>query len=292
MDIQTTTAPVVSGYRNRFVKKFMTAEVTKNRVEALYRTYNRRRYVNPDPLEFLYGYDDIRDREIVALIASSLAYGKVAQILKSVSTVLGIMGESPYKFITHTTYGSLEQNFHGFVHRFARGNHLAALLWGARKTIIKYGSLNNCLVSAIAPENKDLIPAISFFAEQLCSARQSPGHLVARPQKGSACKRMNLFLRWMVRKDRVDPGGWQGIPRSRLIIPLDTHMHNIGLLMGFTRRKQADMRTALEITAGFKKISPRDPVKYDFTLTRFGIRDDMDISQIGIAALKTEEDNN
>jgi len=88
---------------------------------------------------------------------------------------------------------------------------------------------------------------------------------------------MNLFLRWMVRKDRVDPGGWKGIPVSRLIIPLDTHMHKMGLLFGFTKRRQASMITAVEITEEFRKIAPHDPVKYDFSLTRLGIRKDMDI---------------
>ncbi|MCP4693017.1 MAG: DUF2400 domain-containing protein, partial [Desulfobacterales bacterium] len=103
-----------------------------------------------------------------------------------------------------------------------------------------------------------------------------PGHLVALPEKGSACKRMNLFLRWMVREDAVDPGGWEGVPASSLIIPLDTHMHRIGLGLNFTKRKQANMRTALEITEAFKALYPDDPVKFDFALTRLGIRDDLD----------------
>ena len=91
---------------------------------------------------------------------------------------------------------------------------------------------------------------------------------------------MNLFLRWMVRKDDVDPGGWQGITLSKLIVPLDTHMHKIGLKLGFTKSRQANMRTALEITSGFRQFAPDDPVKYDFVLTRFGIRSDMDIDNL------------
>jgi uncharacterized protein (TIGR02757 family) len=89
---------------------------------------------------------------------------------------------------------------------------------------------------------------------------------------------MNLFLRWMVRRDRVDPGGWDGIPCSNLIIPLDTHMHRISLALNLTKRKQANMNTALAITSCFKKIVPEDPVKYDFALTRLGIRGDLDIN--------------
>ena len=98
--------------------------------------------------------------------------------------------------------------------------------------------------------------------------------LLPFPEKGSACKRLNLFLRWMVRKDRVDPGGWDGVPASKLIVPLDTHMYGITRGLGFTERKSADLRTAIEATAAFRKIAPRDPVRYDFALTRPGIRRD------------------
>jgi len=100
------------------------------------------------------------------------------------------------------------------------------------------------------------------------------------PEKGSACKRMNLFLRWMVRKDRVDPGGWADVPVSKLIVPLDTHMHKISLQLGFTSKKQANLQAALEITNGFKKLVPEDPVKYDFSLTRFGIREGMNMDSL------------
>ena len=96
------------------------------------------------------------------------------------------------------------------------------------------------------------------------------------PERGSACKRINLFLRWMVRKDRVDPGGWDKVPRSMLIIPLDTHMYHICTGLNMTCRKSADMTTAVEITEAFRKIAPEDPVRYDFSLTRLGIRKDAD----------------
>ena len=88
---------------------------------------------------------------------------------------------------------------------------------------------------------------------------------------GSAFKRLNLFLRWMIRDDRVDPGGWKGITASKLIIPLDTHMHRISLHLGLTERKQADMKTAVEVTESFKNIEKKDPIRYDFSLTRIGI---------------------
>ena len=97
------------------------------------------------------------------------------------------------------------------------------------------------------------------------------------PSRGSACKRLNLYMRWMVRRDDIDLGGWDRVPASKLVVPLDTHMHRIALAFGATRRKQANLRTALELTAAFRAIAPDDPVRYDFALTRFGIRSDMDV---------------
>ncbi len=252
----------------------------KTKLDSTYKKYNRRSFVHPDPLEFLYAYEDIRDREIAGLIASSLAYGRVAQILKSVSSVLDIMGESPYLFLHNSGKKSLAQNFNQFRHRFADGKNLAALLYGTQNVINKFGSLNKCFAEGLLTDHENIFSAMSFFAAELSSFDNIPGHLIAKPEKGSACKRLNLFLRWMVRKDTVDPGGWKGIDKSKLIVPIDTHMHKIGILFGFTSRKQANMKTAIEITEGFKKFSPKDPVKYDFALTRFGIRDDMDIASL------------
>jgi len=254
----------------------------KNKIDlkVIYNKYNKRRYVHPDPLEFLYSYKDIRDREIVGLIASSIAYGRVAQILKSVSWALDAIGNSPYSFLQNETYKTLSDKFSGFKHRFATGEHLAALLFGAKKAIRRFGSLNDCFALGMTEDDENIIPAMTFLVDQLTSKNYSFGHFLANPEKGSACKRMNLFLRWMIRKDSVDPGGWKGIDKSKLIIPLDTHMHKIGLYFGFTSRKQANMKTATEITEGFKMFSPKDPVKYDFALTRFGIRDDMDIETL------------
>jgi uncharacterized protein (TIGR02757 family) len=256
----------------------MHPENLNKKLNHLYGRYNKRRYVHPDPLEFLYAYPDVKDREIAGLIASSLAYGRVAQILKSVSIVLEIMGRSPYLFLRDSTKRSLCKTFKGFKHRFADGHQLSALLLGTKNVIDCFGSLNKCFVSGMSKDDDTVIPGMTFFAGRIASGKNNPGHLIAMPEKRSACKRMNLFLRWMVRQDKVDPGGWSDIPLSKLIVPLDTHMHKIGLYLKFTSRKQANMSTALEITSGFRDLVPEDPVKYDFALTRFGIRDDMDIN--------------
>lgn len=252
---------------------------TKAKLEALYRRLNKKEYIHPDPLEFLYGYPETRDREVSGLIASSMAYGRVAQILKSVAFVLEEMGPSPYVYLHKSTYRSLARTFTGFRYRFANGKHLAALLFHISRTLKTHGSLNQCFLYGMKKNNNDFFSGLTYFSKALSAGRHSPGHLIPDPTKKSACKRMNLFLRWMVRTDDVDPGGWQGVKASDLIIPLDTHMHKVGLGLGFTERKAANMKTAIEITEGFRRISVEDPVKYDFSLTRLGIRNDMQMEK-------------
>ncbi len=257
----------------------------KKKLDRLYDRYNRRAYVHPDPIEFLYGYSDIRDREIAGLIASALAYGKVAQILKSVSGVLEKMGPSPSGYLLSTPSAQIISDFHPFVHRFAKGPQLSAFLMGIKQVVLDYGSLHGCFLDCcndgFRRTGEAILPALVLFSEKMIhggqgvSGASSPGHLVPRPEKGSACKRLHLFLRWMVRKDAVDPGGWDDVPRSALIVPLDTHMFRIGKALGLTDRNQADGLAAQDISEGFKQWSPDDPVKYDFVLTRFGIRDDL-----------------
>lgn len=248
-------------------------------LEELYCRYNTRAYVEPDPIQFLYRYDDLRDREIVGLISSSLAYGRVSQIIKAVKAVIDTMYLSPYRFIRDESDSSLSDRFSRFRYRFTSGRELAALLHGIKRAIEKWGSLRRCFSVGMDDHDDTVEAALCRFSESLgedgCSdARNS---LLPRPERGSACKRLNLFLRWMVRRDDVDPGGWDEVPTSKLIIPLDTHMHRICLACEITNRKQADMPTALEITRFFRGLYPDDPVRYDFPLSRLGIRDDTDV---------------
>ncbi|MFH1130028.1 MAG: TIGR02757 family protein [Pseudomonadota bacterium] len=251
-------------------------------LEKLYAKYNQRKYVHPDPLEFLYNYEKLRDREIVALVASSLAYGRVVQILRSVSFVLDKM-KSPTQFLAKHSAKDLRKIFFGFKHRFTTGDQLAAMLFAAKRMIGHHGSLGGCFVSKMKGKDETVVFALNEFCKELVElSGANCGNLIPDVSKGSACKRMNLFLRWMVRKDNVDPGGWDEMPRSKLIVPLDTHMYKIGRALGFTVRKNADMRTAIEVTKGFAEFSPDDPVRYDFSLTRLGIRENQDLSQAHI----------
>jgi uncharacterized protein (TIGR02757 family) len=249
----------------------------KQKLEELYFRYNKREFVHPDPLEFLYDYDDIRDREIVGIIASSLAYGRVAQILKSVSAILAIISPSPYNYLMHTAEKGLREGFNGFKHRFTTGDDVSGMLVALKRMIKTEGSLLNAFIAGYSKSDENILPSLSIFVKRL--THESGGiknSLIPIPDRGSACKRLNLFLRWMVRRDAVDPGGWDMIPPSKLIIPLDTHMYNLGSGMKMTMRKQANMVTAIQITDAFKRIAPHDPVKYDFALTRLGIRRDGD----------------
>lgn len=243
--------------------------------EKLYACYNHRRFVIPDPLQFLYDYDDLQDREIVALIAATLAYGRVAQILKSVAAVLDRLGPSPAAFLRHSSPQRIRKAVSGLKHRFTSEKEIGSLLVAVKHVIAVEGSLYRCFRSGIQPEDGTILPALDLFVQRLAgSAGGLDSFTLPLPRSGSACKRLNLFLRWMIRQDAVDPGGWEHIAPSLLVIPLDTHMFRIGHALGFTSRRQADLRAAVEITGGFSRIIPGDPVRYDFSLTRFGIRRD------------------
>jgi uncharacterized protein (TIGR02757 family) len=253
-----------------------------NRLNRLYDRYNRREYVHPDPLEFLYSYPRREDREIVGLIASSLAYGRVCQILKSVSVVLDGMGESPYLYLKDTPAIEICRRHRHFVHRFATGAHLSALMVCIKKTIEVYGSVYQCFLEGFAPSDETILSALTLFVERINhqTGDRALGHLMASPAKKSACKRLNLFLRWMVRQDAVDPGGWDDISPSKLLVPLDIHMFRISRTLGLTSRNQADLLAAMEITEKFRIWTPDDPVRFDFALTRFGIRDDLNLAEV------------
>ena len=253
------------------------SKLDRKQLDKLYRLYNKRQLVHPDPLEFLYKYSEALDREVVGIIASSLAYGRVAQILKSVDGILKPMGKHPFRFLQKTDPLRLMNVYKGFKHRFTTDREMVSLLSGVHRVIVKFGSLNRCFVAGLRAEDENVLPALGRFSKELACVSK---YLIPSPQDGSACKRLNLFLRWMVRQDDVDPGGWRGVSPAKLIIPLDTHMVNISKKLGITARKTANIRMAEEITTAYKTVNFDDPVKYDFALTRFGIRSDMKISEL------------
>lgn len=246
-------------------------------LEDLYAQMNRRAFVHPDPLEFLYRYENVADREIAGLIASSLAYGNVKTILRSIAMVLEKM-DSPADFVATASEGTLKAVFSSFKHRFTTGSELAELLIGTKRAVREHGSLESCFRSGLSGADEPVLSALSGLVHTL-NPEGRFSSLIPCPERGSACKRLNLFLRWMVRHDTIDPGGWTSVAPAQLIIPLDTHMFRVSRSLGFTARKTPDMKAALEITQVFREFCPEDPLRYDFSLTRLGIRPELGFDQ-------------
>ncbi len=254
-------------------------DALKKILEGLYNRYNHHNLIKPDPLQFVYQYTQPSDKEIVAFLAAALAYGRVEQIEKSLSNLFSRMGKSPYTFVKNFDKTGREKLI-SFKHRFTTGGDIADLLTLLKKVLNRYGSIESFFVGGYSPNDKNIIPALSRFCDSLWKiyAKEHNGQptvglkfLLAGPAGGSACKRLNLFLRWMVRKDDVDLGLWKSIDRAKLIVPVDVHIGRLSRILGFHNHKTISLASAIEITESFAQIEPADPVKYDFALSRIGI---------------------
>ncbi len=225
----------------------------KEKLELIYFKYNKKEYIDPDPLLFLYNYPEKKDREIGGFIAACCAYGRVEMIMKTVASILNILKPSPFEYLMIREKKDIAYDFKNFKYRFADNRQLTNLLWGIREVLDSFSSLENCFYEGGSAVDETTVEGLTFLYKHIIKKRES-NYLFADPKKRSACKRSHLFLRWMVRNDSVDPGGWGKIDQSKLIIPLDTHMFKTGRMLGFTNRKTQDMKTALQITKGFKTI--------------------------------------
>jgi uncharacterized protein (TIGR02757 family) len=251
----------------------------KDTLERLYAKYSHRELVPPDPLQFVYRYSEAGDMEIAALLSAVLAYGRVEQIEKSLNNLFGRMGKSPYEFVK-TFSETSRQGLGGFKHRFTTGDDINDLLRLLKGALEKSGSIERYFLLGYGEHDENIIPALSGFCDSLLKAYEAesgrpPGrglkYLLAGPTGGSPCKRLNLFLRWMVRDDEVDLGLWKFIDKAKLIVPMDVHMSRISRVLGFHGRKNISIKTAIKVTESFAEIEPDDPVKYDFALSRIGI---------------------
>lgn len=258
----------------------------KRHLDRLCKTYGKT-YLTTDPLEFVHRYKTDEDREIAGLITSSLAYGRVDGIKRSVEAVLAAMGKSPYRFTMRFDPRKDKERFAGFIHRFNKAEDIRCLVYFIRQMIKESGSIGNFFLkghSQNAPDIKNGLAAFSKGALSLDTAgiygsRRLPKNAGVKfffpsPDDGSPCKRLNLYLRWMVRRnDGLDLGVWKGVDPSKLIIPLDTHIARISRNIGLSKRATPDWKMAAEITAALRRFDARDPVKYDFAICRLGIID-------------------
>lgn len=253
----------------------------RNILERLYTKYNRRELIKPDPLQFVYNYPDRSDMEIVAFLAAVLAYGKVRHIEKSLTNLLARVGDSPSEFVLNFDKKN-RARLRDFRHRFTTGDDISDLLALLKKVLKQYGSIENVFVRGHNTGDKNVIPALSNFSDSLLDiygkfrrrgVNRGLGYLLPSPAGGSACKRLNLFLRWMVRNDRVDPGLWKTIDKAKLIVPVDVHMGRLCRILGLHDQRTVSLSAAVNITKSFAEIEPDDPVKYDFALSRIGIVD-------------------
>ena len=250
-------------------------------LDALASSTDVRARLAADPLSFVHRYVDPHDREVVGLLASSLAFGNVTAIRASIQRALdaltaGDAAASPAACLDAASDAQLRARLEGFVHRVYRGEDLAVLLGRARDLRRAHGSIGRAFASW-ASDHEDIVEAMAQLADALRGPpphRRGLAHLMPDPRAGSACKRLCLYLRWMCRPDDgVDLGVWPVDP-SRLVIPVDTHVHRIGQNLALTRRTDASMRTAREITLALARFDPGDPVRYDFAICHLGVSRD------------------
>ncbi len=250
-------------------------------LEPLYAAFNRE-CAATDPIELVRPYPDPADREIVAFIAASLAFGNVAAVMQSVSHVLALCGPSPARFVRTFDPERERAAFASFVHRWTRGVDIVALLWVLRQMLERSGSVEGFFVEGDAASAPDVSGALDSFSRRALAldltraygcvpTRPGVAYFFPRPSDGSACKRLNLFLRWMVRRDGVDFGLWTRVGAGRLIVPLDTHVIRLGRCLRLTRYTSPGWRMAVEITASLRALDPNDPVRFDFSLCHVGM---------------------
>jgi uncharacterized protein (TIGR02757 family) len=238
-----------------------------------------------DPISFCHRFEDPLDQEIVGLVASSLAYGNVRSILRSLEAVITKMTPSPRRFIEEFDMTHSGERFARFKHRFNDSRDLCALFFAARKMIEEADSIGKYFTFFYDLRAEDLTSTISAFTREVLrmdyssifGSREFPADsyfafFFPSPSDGSACKRLCMYLRWMVRPaDGVDLGLWREISPAQLVIPVDAHIKRISSFLGFTSRRQPDWRMAREITVALKEYEPDDPIKYDFSLCHLGI---------------------
>ena len=250
-------------------------------LESLYRSFDHVASAS-DPVHIVRRFPDRADREIVGVCAAGLAFGRVASVLNSIESLLRVMGPHPAAYVKQFNPATDAAALEPLVHRWIRGRDLAALILVLQRMLREAGSIEGFFAAADDPASPDVSGAIDAFSKRALDMDLRPAYgrvpkragvcyFFPRPSAGSACKRLNLFLRWMVRKDAIDLGVWTRVSPARLIVPLDTHVIRLGRCLRLTRYKTPGWKMAAEITASLRALNPGDPVRYDFSLCHVGM---------------------
>jgi len=235
-----------------------------------------------DPIQIVrrYGRDD--DREIVGFIAAALAFGRVTSVIQSIERVLAVIGPEPAAYVRRFDPRRDAPSFAGIVHRWTRETDIVALLWLLRQMLDRSGSVEGFFLAGDEGTSDDVGEALDSFSTRAMAldlkaaygrvpARPGVCYFFPRPSAGSGCKRLNLFLRWMVRRDALDLGVWRRVSPARLIVPLDTHVIRVGRCLRLTAYTSPGWRMARDITAALRRLDPHDPVRYDFSICHLGM---------------------
>ena len=270
--------------RGPAARAVQTRERLRGPLERLYRDFDYRGRLARDAIQYPRRYADPLDREIVALLTATLAYGRVDLFGPWVERLLGWLGPSPRAFVRDFDPARLAGVFAPFHYRFTRGVDLAAAVLALHRLLERHGSLRRAFLAGYSSADADIRPALDRFALSILEqdfrpvgmARTTRGfrHLFPRPADGGPCKRWHLFLRWMVRRDGLDFGDWPEISPAKLLIPLDTHVANMAHALRLTRLRSRTGRMAEDVTARLRALDPADPVKYDFALCHTRMRGD------------------
>ena len=235
--------------------------------------------ISPDPLELVLRHRDPLDQEIAGLIAAAFAYGRADIIVANIGALLHAMRPSPSAYLASFDRAEAARRFAGFVHRFHKTAELVLFLDRLAAVVRAHGSLGGLFRKCYDDADADVGPSLARFASAIAgddltaAEAKKIGYLVSSPEQGSACKRMNLYLRWMIRRTPPDLGLWTFADPSKLIMPVDTHIHRIATFLGLTDRKSSDWKTARSITSRLAEFDRNDPIRYDFALCRLGILD-------------------
>ena len=250
-------------------------------MDTLYAEFNADRVV-ADPVWLARRYERAADREVAGFIAAALAFGRVQSVLNSVEGMLAVMGPSPEQFVRDFNPARDRDRFKHLVHRWTNGADFAALAWILHQMVDRSGSIEGFFIEGLPPGAVDVGEALQSFSTRALAmdvaqvyGRKRPkpgvGYFFSRPSSGGACKRLNLFLRWMVREDSVDMGVWKRVAPGQLIVPLDTHIIRVGQCLRLTTLKSPGWRMASDITASLRALDPVDPIRFDFSICHLGM---------------------